>query len=584
MENQKKTIQSSASGAQELCCKECGGTFIFRRCERERFGNYGWTAPKRCPDCRRAAQERKREAEKRREDAEWQEKKAEEKKNFESRLKEWNVVSKDDIHPESDRVLYIIGNGFDLMHGVRSSYYAFRDTLGKQNPLRTSLEQFWTPEDIWADFEAGLAHFNAKAMCSKFMVHEWLDICEVYDEDAGMTEFFMAVEGAANPILTVVNELQRRFRMWVESLAIGTEDRPLRGMFRNGKVLCFNYTEFVETLYDISEDNVCYIHGCRRKKKYRPKDKLILGHMPGESEDSYDFSDDSYVGTRDPRKLQMIEAAQEYVFRLVAESDDALTKNCGDIIAAHKSFFSELNEIEDVIVIGHSLSPVDWDYFAEVASKLPNGKACHWYFGCHGCRDLDNLEQLMDKLKLDPDTVSVFRTDNIVTTPLKEEVACKVHTGPVEKTRDVSAGGQWEVRSVGGSLSVIERKTWKADYETMFSSYVDNAFFAPSGKHMFVVIRGMDSGVLLLRMEDGHWRLVDELESMQHQSLLNPRLNQVYLTDKKVTFVYNSRVREYSLEDGKLISNRALRNAGSFVYDGMAIGHLFQRRKRGFKP
>lgn len=571
MTDQDKSIQVSAPGARELRCLDCGGNFVFRKCEQERFAQFGWATPKRCPDCRKAAQERKREAEKLRENAEWQKKKAEEKQEFENRLKEWKVVAKDDIRPENDHVLYIIGNGFDLMHGVRSSYYAFRDTLGKRNSLRTSLEQFWTPEDIWADFEAGLAHFNAKAMCSKFMVHEWLDICEAYDEDAGMAEFFMAVEGAANPIVTVVNDLQKRFRMWVESLAIGTDDRPLRSMFRKGKVLCFNYTEFVETLYGIPEDNVCYIHGCRRKKKYHPKDKLILGHMPGASEGAYDFEDDSYVGTRDPRKLYMIEAAQEHVFRLVAESDDALTKNCSDIIAAHEPFFSGLDEIENIIVIGHSFSPVDWDYFSEVVSNLPDGKACHWYFGCHGCRDLDNLKQLLAELGIDSDTASVFRTDNIVTTLRKDESLHKTYTGPREKVRAVSPDGRWEVRTAGGLLSVVDRKTREVNYETMFSSAVSDAFFTPSGKHLFVVIRGVDAGVLLLRITDGQWRLVDELESMQHQSLLNPRLNHVYLTDKAVTFVYNNRVREYSLEDGRLMSNRALRNAGSFAYEGEEI-------------
>ena len=190
---------------------------------------------------------------------------------------------------------------------------------------------------------------------------------------------------------------------------------------------------------------------------------------------------------------------------------------------------------------------------------------------------------MIEKLGIDSDTVSVFRTDNIVTTALKNENACKVYTGPVEKTRDISPDGRWEVRTAGGLLSVVDRKKQEVNYETMFSSAVSDAFFAPTGDHLFVVIRGVDAGVLLLRMADGQWRLADELESMQHQSLLNPRLNHVYLTDKTVTFVYNNRVREYSLEDGRLMSNRALRNAGSFAYEGEEIGHLFQRRKRGFK-
>ena len=60
------------------------------------------------------------------------------------------------------------------MHGVRSSYYSFRDSLGKNNTLRWDLEYYLEPEDIWADFEDALAHFNMHAMCGKFIINEML--------------------------------------------------------------------------------------------------------------------------------------------------------------------------------------------------------------------------------------------------------------------------------------------------------------------------------------------------------------------------------------------------------------------------
>lgn len=73
----------------------------------------------------------------------------------------------------------------------------------------------------------------------------------------------------------------------MNTLFIGTHDRPLKSIFHDDKVLCFNYTEFVEELYGVSKSNVCYIHGCRRKKRGHQKEKLILGHKPGTSEDEY---------------------------------------------------------------------------------------------------------------------------------------------------------------------------------------------------------------------------------------------------------------------------------------------------------
>lgn len=131
---------------------------------------------------------RRKEAE-RRGDVEWQRRKDAEKELFDRELKEWNVIPVDEVSSENNHVLYIIGNGFDLMYGVRSSYYAFRDSLGKQSHLRTTLEYYLTPEDIWADFEDALAHFNVRAMGNKFIVDNCLDMVDAYDQDAGATDF-----------------------------------------------------------------------------------------------------------------------------------------------------------------------------------------------------------------------------------------------------------------------------------------------------------------------------------------------------------------------------------------------------------
>jgi len=564
MSDQKKENRDFALNARELSCGECNGKFIFREYEREMFEQRGWALPKRCPACRKAAREQQQKEQERQENEKWQQEKAAEKKIFEERLKDWCVISKDEIRPKNDQVLYIIGNGFDLMHNVRSSYYAFRDSLGKHSQLRFALENFLKPEDIWADFEDALAHFRMDAMADELIVDDWLDIFGAYDEDAGAAECFLAAEAAADPILTVADELPRRFRMWVEQLSIGTSDRPLQGMFRNGKVLCFNYTEFVETLYGVPEENVCYIHGCRRKKKYHPKEKLILGHMPGASEEEYGLIDDSSGKIQDPYRQYMAEAFMDQTIRLIAESDEKLTKNCNDIIASHQDFFESLGHIENVIVIGHSFSPVDWDYFSQVASKLPDIRKVHWYFGCYGLRDLTNLEQLLARLGIRKADISVFCTDDITVAPLKDKKA-PMPSGklPTEKIWCTSAEGRWMMKTANGRLSVIDQEKKETNYETALSSFVSKAFFAPSGGSMLVIIRGIHPGILLFGITDGHWRFVNELKSIPNQSLINPRLKHVFLNPREITFVYNSRMRKYSLTDGRLIYNKALRNGGS---------------------
>ena len=275
----------------ELCCQQCGGKFLARHHPSEFDAGRDWIPPKFCPECRKDKREREERAKEKREAVKWQKVAAKERAEFYNRLKSWNVIEMDAIRPADNNILCILGNGFDLMHNVQSSYYAFRDSIGKNNSLRTTLELYLTPEDIWADFEDSLARFNVGAMASSELIEDWLDMFDAFDEDASVASFYMAAEWAAEPMRAIGDELPSRFRRWVDSLAVGTADRPLKELFRNSKVLCFNYTEFVEMMYGVPSENVCYIHGSRKRRKGHPLEKLILGHLPGASDDAYDFDD-----------------------------------------------------------------------------------------------------------------------------------------------------------------------------------------------------------------------------------------------------------------------------------------------------
>ena len=112
-----------------------------------------------------------------------------------------------------------------------------------------------TSEDIWADFENALGTLNLELMGSRNIIDMWLDNFGFYDdEDSGAAEFYMALEAAATPISNLVNSLQPTFRRWIDHLEIGTDERPLIGLIHPwGKVLDFNYTEFVENLYGVKD-------------------------------------------------------------------------------------------------------------------------------------------------------------------------------------------------------------------------------------------------------------------------------------------------------------------------------------------
>lgn len=365
-----------------LTCCDCGEHFIFTAGEQRYFEERGLSAPKRCKACR---QQRRKDAE---------------TKLLEDVLREFHVVNMKDIPSDPEHTLFIIGNGFDLMHGVKSSYKNFRDSMGKHSDLRIALERYLKADDLWANFEEALGHLDVSSMYDLRAAEMWFDLFDAFSPDAKASDFFMASETLMSPALQITQKLQRRFRSWVESLSVQTDKLPLAGLISDGKVLCFNYTEFIESLYGVAHKNVCYIHGCRKNRKQ----KLILGHAPVIEYEGENIPQD-LSRYRSERKRAMVDISYDVMADHLNQYDEETTKDCGKIIHQHRKFFDGLHSVQQIVVIGHSLSPVDWDYFCEVNEMCPNAR---WYVSYYGVNDLKNCRTLMEILNTTD--FSVFRT------------------------------------------------------------------------------------------------------------------------------------------------------------------------------
>ena len=202
----------------------------------------------------------------------------------------------------------------------------------------------------------------------------------------------------------IPRELNYRFKKWLKTLKVESNHRPFSMLHGDYKVLNFNYTEFVETLYGAKRENICYIHGCRRTEKGKRPDEIILGHKPGMEEEQWDKVELKPFKFKNPYKRYIMEAAMETAVREAAWYDESTTKKCGDIIKNHKDFFDGLSSIEEVFVIGHSLSEVDYSYFEEVRSRCD----AKWHIGYHSLDDMKRLIALVGYLDLND--VTVFRT------------------------------------------------------------------------------------------------------------------------------------------------------------------------------
>lgn len=397
-----------------LICKECGKEFTVTQEEQKYFKSMNYELPKRCIDCRQLRKAARKAVEIEVKAKQEAIKKAEQQRKWEADEKELVIILNSLSFPQiqiadlelknPEKSLVIIGNGFDIMHGVKSSYWDFQKTIGKNSSLRFNMETYLDTGDLWSNLEDSLGRLNYSTFLNSDIIDMSLGDFGAYDPDAQAADFFIAVEMAIAPTFEIPEELNRRFRKWLKALTVDDKKRPFTMLHGEFKVLSFNYTEFIEELYGAKEENICYIHGCRKRRKNCKPDEIILGHKPGMEEEQWNKVELKPFKYKNQYKRYIMESALETAAREAVWYDESTTKNCENIINSHIHFFNSLSEVEEIYVIGHSLSEVDYPYFEEVFRKCD----AKWFIGYHTLDDMKRLIAFTDHLGLSE--VTVFRT------------------------------------------------------------------------------------------------------------------------------------------------------------------------------
>lgn len=136
---------------------------------------------------------------------------------------------------------------------------------------------------------------------------------------------------------------------------------------------------------------------------------MILGHIPGASDNDL-VGDFELPKFKSPRKRYMVEAAVDTAARNLSWYDEETTKNCKDIIKSHQEFFDGLSNVSRIIVVGHSLSPVDWDYFKKIISVNKNRNNIEWFISCHSGRNIESIRIFADAMGIKAEQITLFVT------------------------------------------------------------------------------------------------------------------------------------------------------------------------------
>lgn len=280
------------------------------------------------------------------------------------------------------RTLYIIGNGFDLMHQMKSSYKDFHQWLIDNSRIDYIAEMqkiFPVFKDgdylLWSDFEEALGE------CDIETVAQW-SLEDLYITESSISNY---VFGSPELIDTLISEIVLNgFAEWAQSIEIS--HHKAISLNPNSIFLTFNYTDTLEELYAVPENRILHIHG--RASIGEP---IIVGHQ--HLIEPSDYLEKS-VAFRDNDNI--INNMYDY---------NSLYKPVGKIIEQHSHFFEILGRIKNVIVLGHSCSYIDESYFLQIRKSVD--KDAIWTFSYHNSEDIQRIITLCHHLNIDADKSSL---------------------------------------------------------------------------------------------------------------------------------------------------------------------------------
>lgn len=281
-----------------------------------------------------------------------------------------------------DRKLYIIGNGFDLHHGIPSEFADFKEFVREHDSdLLKAIESYlFAIREDWKDLESALATIEVESIVNDlehFMTSYGADNWS----DSGHHDFQYEVSRVVE-CLSI--QLRRRLGQWICQVPIPTpETAPvrLRTIDRTALFLTFNYTPTLQRLYTVPDTHILHIHG----RANLSADHLILGHAwnPRERPSLNDRGDIEELDTR------LIEA-HGILDRYFSDT----FKPSARLIHEHRSFFERLATLEEVCVLGHSLSAVDIPYFHALLAVAGTASA-RWRVACYEESDFHTMPQAL---------------------------------------------------------------------------------------------------------------------------------------------------------------------------------------------
>ena len=121
------------------------------------------------------------------------------------RIKMCNLLLDEEVQ-FSDKVLFIIGNGFDISHGIKSRYADFHDYLvdNKKGSLLNFLDNFFNNSGkLWSDLENTLGEYDPDTILDECSPGDEIDLDHYMRSTAAIADSPLSI---LDPCLVVIQK------------------------------------------------------------------------------------------------------------------------------------------------------------------------------------------------------------------------------------------------------------------------------------------------------------------------------------------------------------------------------------------
>lgn len=267
-------------------------------------------------------------------------------------------------------ILYVIGNGFDLHFGLKTSPKDYENILRTKciyNEIDNAYDILNTYGINWSEYEQSLADLDLDEMENQNLIMpDYLSDHES-DRDGGILNMQLYTDSINDAISSALNDMVQAANEEVERKSLSGEHYHL---FNNGDaILNFNYTSTIEMLFDLPAIiPILHIHGF-----YEAGQPLIFGYKIGK--ENYERIIESYGDDGD----YYIEQQREIIYDFYKSWKKTLR------MSFLKNFLFTCHGINEIVVLGHSMGQVDSDYMEYIEYMLHPVK---WKISYHDSNDV----------------------------------------------------------------------------------------------------------------------------------------------------------------------------------------------------